>query len=81
MLLAIPTMQAQIQLKQFGIKIFDENGKTVSFYDLRKISRLKLEKAYSAFKLAENLRDDRQQYLFFGYLFGAFSLVPQVLFS
>ena len=78
LILSTSTIQAQTKLKQFGTKIFDENGKSVSFYNARKISKPLSEKAYIAFKLAENLRDDRQQYLFFGYFFGAFSLVPQV---
>ena len=76
LLLATPTIQAQTQLKQFGTKIFDENGKSVSFYDARKISKPKSEKAYIAFKLAENLRDDRQLYLFWGYFYGAAAILP-----
>ena len=78
LLLAISSMQAQTQLKQFGTKIFDETGRSVKLSDAIEISKPKSEKAYIAFRLAENLRDERQQYLFFGYFFGAFSLVPQV---
>jgi hypothetical protein len=76
LLLAIPTVQAQTQLKQFGTKIFDENGRTIKLSDAIEISKPKSEKAYIAFRLAENLRDDRQTSLIFGYLWGAAAVVP-----
>jgi hypothetical protein len=76
LLLATPTIQAQTQFKQFGTKIFDENGRTIKLSDAIEISKPKSEKAYIAFKLAENLRDERQRSLIFGYLWGAAAIVP-----
>jgi hypothetical protein len=78
LILATPTMQAQTQLRQFGTKIFDETGRSVKLSDAIEISKPKSEKAYIAFKLAENLRDDRQTSLIFGYLWGAVAIVPRV---
>ena len=59
LLFAIPTMQAQTQLKQFGTKIFDETGRSVKLSDAIELSKPKSEKAYIAFRLAEGLSDGR----------------------
>ena len=75
LLLAIPTVQAQTQLKQFGTKIFDENGRTIKLSDAIEISKPKSEKAYIAFRLAEGLSDGRTNDIIVGYL----SVLPAVV--
>ena len=76
LLLATPTIQAQTQLKQFGTKIFDENGRTVKLSKAIEISKPKSEKAYIAFRLAEGLSDGRTNDIITGYASGLLAVVP-----
>jgi hypothetical protein len=76
LLLATPTIQAQTQFKQFGTKIFDENGRTRKLTDAIEISKPKSEKAYIAFRLAEGLSDGRTNDIITGYGTGLLAAVP-----
>ena len=76
LLLATPTIQAQTQFKQFGTKIFDENGRTIKLSDAIEISKPKSEKAYIAFRLAEGLSDGRTNDIITGYGTGLLAAVP-----
>ena len=76
LLFAIPTMQAQTQLKQFGTKIFDETGRSVKLSDAIELSKPKSEKAYIAFRLAEGLSDGRTNDIIAGYGTGLLAVVP-----
>ena len=76
LILAISSMQAQTQLKQFGTKIFDETGRTVKLSKAIEISKPKSEKAYIAFRLAEGLSDGRIDDILSGYTYAALALVP-----
>ncbi|NQW34975.1 MAG: hypothetical protein HQ470_04130 [Methylophilales bacterium] len=76
LLLSTSTMQAQTQLKQFGTKIFDETGRTVKLSKAIEISKLKSEKAYIAFRLAEGLSDGRTNDIITGYGTGLLAVVP-----
>ena len=66
----------QQQLKQIGMKLYDEHGLTVKLSEAVKMSKVKSEKAYLAFQLADYHRDERLVGIWSGIAGGVLALVP-----
>lgn len=75
-LVVTQNIQGQTQLKQFGTKIFDENGQTIKLFNAVKLSKPKSEKAYVAFKLAYELSEGRSNEIVTGFASGLLAVVP-----